>query len=80
MLRSPTGRLRLRVSAARLHMVAGAPGAARLRLRVDGGATRPVEVTRPKLHTLFDSTSYAEHTLELEAEVAGLSLYSATFG
>ncbi len=80
MLRSSTGRLRVRFSAAKLHLVAGAPQAAALRVSVDGGEPRTVEVSRPTLYTLFDGETYGEHLLELVAETPGLSLFSATFG
>ena len=80
MLRSSAGRLRVRFSAAKLHLVAGAPRAAALQVRVDGGAPRTVEVGRPALYTLLDGEAYGEHLLEFEAEGPGLALFSATFG
>ncbi len=79
-LNSSSGRLRVRFSAAKLHLVAAAPQAAPLRVTVDGEPARTVEVGRPTLYTLFDGTTYGEHVLALEAETPGLSLYSATFG
>ncbi len=79
-LRSPRGGLRLRFSAAKLHLVAAAAQTAALRVRVDGGDVRAIEVGRPTLYTLFDSDSYREHLLELETDMPGLSLFSATFG
>ena len=79
-LRSSSGRLRVRFSAAKLHLVAGAAQTAALRVRVDGAETRRVEVGRPTLYTLLDGEAYGEHLLELEAEGPGLSLFSATFG
>jgi thiol-disulfide isomerase/thioredoxin len=78
-LRSPQGGLRLRFSAAKLHLVA-APAPAPLRIRVDGGEVRVIEVGRPTLYTLLDGSLYGEHLLEVEATTPGLSLFSATFG
>ncbi|TDH60905.1 redoxin domain-containing protein [Dankookia rubra] len=79
-LRSPRGGLRLRFSAAKLHLVAGAPDPVRLGVAVDGGAARAVEVGRPTLYTLLDGTAHGEHLIELTAGTPGLSLFSATFG
>ncbi len=79
-LRSATGGLRLRFSAAKLHLVAGAPGPQSLTLRVDGGEPHVVQVERPTLYTLLDGEAYGEHLLELRTEGPGLALFSATFG
>ena len=79
-LRSPRGGLRVRFSAAKLHLVAAAPRAAVLRVRVDGGPPRTIEVGRPTLYTLLDGETHGEHLLDFEAETPGLSLFSATFG
>lgn len=79
-LRSALGGLRLRFSAAKLHLVAGAPEGARLRVTVDGGPARVVEVRRPALHTLLDGEAYGEHLVTVEADAPGLSLFSSTFG
>jgi thiol-disulfide isomerase/thioredoxin len=79
-LRSPRGGLRLRFSAAKLHLVAATPQPATLRVTVDTGASHAIEIERPTLYTLFESTGYGEHILAFEAEAPGLSLFSATFG
>lgn len=79
-LGSPRGGLRLRFSAAKLHLVAAAPRAAPLHVRVDGGTSQTIEVGRPTLYTLLDGETYAEHLLEFETETPGLSLFSVTFG
>jgi hypothetical protein len=79
-LRAPRGGLRVRFSAAKLHLVAGASQPVLVRARVDGGAERTIEIGVPTLYTLFDSDRYGEHLLELESAMPGLSLYSATFG
>ena len=80
MLRSVRGRVRVRFSAAKFHLVAAAPQPERLRVTVDGGANREIEVERPTLSTLFDGTTYGEHVLTFQTETPGLSLFSATFG
>lgn len=79
-LRSARGGLRLRFSAAKLHLVAAAPDGTRLRVTVDGAPAQAVEVGRPTLYTLLDGETYGEHLMTVEAEAPGLSLFSATFG
>ena len=79
-LRSPRGGLRLRFSAAKLHLVATAPGMAKLRLRLDGAELPALEIGEPTLYTLVDGEAYGEHVLECESDTPGLSLFSATFG
>jgi thiol-disulfide isomerase/thioredoxin len=78
--RSSHGSLRIRFSAAKLQLVASAAQPASLRVRVDGGAVGTMLIQEPTLYTLFDSKSYGDHLLELEADQPGLSIFSATFG
>ncbi len=40
----------------------------------------PWQVTRPTLYTLVDGNDYGEHILTVEADMPGLSPFSATFG
>jgi hypothetical protein len=79
-LSSPRGRVRLRFSAAKLYVIAGAPQPVPVRVSIDGGKERTIEVGMPTLYTLLDSDAYGEHLLELECTTRGLSLFSATFG
>jgi hypothetical protein len=76
----PEGRVRVRFSAAKPHLVAGSPQPAPVRISVDGVGDRAIEVGTPTLYTLFDSDDYGEHLLELQSAAPGLSLFSATFG
>jgi thiol-disulfide isomerase/thioredoxin len=78
-LRSDTGKMRVRFSAAKLHLVAGAENPRLVRFRVDGGTECTLEIGLPTMYTPLDGDSYGEHLLELEA-ASGLTLYSATFG
>ena len=80
MLRSSLGRVRMRFSAAKLYLVAGASQPAPVRVSVDGGGERTIEVAMPTLYTLLDGDGYGEHLLELACATQGLSLFSATFG
>jgi thiol-disulfide isomerase/thioredoxin len=79
-LRSSLGRVRVRFSAAKLYLVAGASQPAAVRVSVDGGGERTIEVSTPTLYTLLDGNGYGEHLLELTCATQGLSLFSATFG
>jgi thiol-disulfide isomerase/thioredoxin len=79
-LRSSHGALRLRFFAAKLHLVASAPEAATVRIRVDGQQAPAVTISWPTLYTLVDGQTYGEHILELDADTPGLALFSATFG
>lgn len=78
-LRSPAGRLRFRLSAAKMHLAASAPQPAVLRVSVDGRALAPVDVEHATLYTLLDGNDDAEHVLDVESDTPGLSLYSVTF-
>jgi hypothetical protein len=79
-LRSSGGGVRVRFAAAKMYLVAGAAQPAAVRVSVDGGEARTIEVGMPTLYTVLDGDRYAEHLLELTSATAGLSLYSATFG
>lgn len=79
-LRFSPGRMRMRYSAAKVHLVARAPEAAPVRARTGTGLWRSVEIGRPKLYTVVDGDTYGEQMLEIEVAAPGLALYSATFG
>ena len=79
-LRSGPGRMRMRYSAAKVHLVAGATEAAPVRARTGTGPWRDIEIGRPKLYTVVDGDTYGEQVLEVEAAAPGLALYSAPFG
>jgi thiol-disulfide isomerase/thioredoxin len=79
-LRSARGGLRLHFSASKLHLVASAPSPMPLKVTVDELKPTVIEISRPTLYTLFDSDSFGEHRLSIEADAPGLSLFSSTFG
>lgn len=79
-LRSARGGMRLRFSAAKVHLVASAPTPRRIQVSIDDGEPSSIEIGRPTLYTLFDGESPGEHLLSLQADGPGLSLFSATFG
>ena len=79
-LRSARGGMRMRFSAAKVHLVASAPSPTRVLVSIDGGEARAIEIGRPTLYTLFDAHTAGEYTLSLQADAPGLTLFSATFG
>jgi thiol-disulfide isomerase/thioredoxin len=79
-LRSDTGRVRVRFSAAKLHLIASAPEPAPVRVRLDRGLERTIQIGLPTLYTLVDGYKYGDHLLELECATPGLTVYCATFG
>ncbi len=79
-LRSARGRLRMRYSAAKLHLVAAAPDGVGLRIGRSDGTWRSVRVERPGLYSVVDGDTYGDEMVEIEVTSPGLSLYSATFG
>lgn len=79
-LRSNRGRVRMRYSAAKVHIVAAATDAAPVHVRSGGAAWRSIQIGRPALYTVVDGDTYAEQIVEIEAMSPGLALYSSTFG
>jgi thiol-disulfide isomerase/thioredoxin len=79
-LRSERGRVRMHYSAARLHLVAGAPDGVRLRVSRGDDSWRVVHIERPGLYTVDESGTYGDRVLHIDIMSPGLSLYSATFG
>ena len=79
-LTSDSGSIVLSFNAAKVHLVAGSSAGVDLVVRVDGGAPRRLHVDRPRLYTLFDSSDYREHSLQIDVSGLGFDAYSATFG
>jgi thiol-disulfide isomerase/thioredoxin len=79
-LGSDNGRIVLRFNAAKMHLVAGSRSPMEISVRVDGGKPTKFTVDVPRLYTLFDSSDYREHTMEIEVPSRGIDLYSVTYG
>ena len=79
-LRSPRGAMRMRFSAAKMHLVASADPPLTATVTVDGQPPKTIEIGRPTLYTLLDGEQPGEHRLTIEANAPGLTLFSATFG
>src|SRR3954453_5897879 len=60
-LLSSNGRVRVRFSAAKLYLVAGAPPPTPVRIRVDGAPESMAEISQPTLYTVLDGDRYGEH-------------------
>jgi hypothetical protein len=61
-------------------MVAGSAQPVTVSVTVDGKPQPPVMVQGSQLYTLFDSSDYGEHELELKIPKAGFNAYTFTFG
>ena len=78
-LRSDSGKVG-GFSAAKLHLIAGAPQPAPVRVRVNGGAEQTVEIGLPTLYTVFDGGSYGEHLPRARECYAQPDAIQSTFG
>lgn len=75
------GQIKLHFHSAKVHIVADSqtqPIA--IKVTVDGQAQAPVTVGPSQLYTLFNSTDYADHSLEIDIPQAGLEAFTFTFG
>ncbi len=80
-LDSATGSVQLSFDSAKLYMVAAAGASpVTLSITVDGVAQPDVTVTGSQLYTLFNSTSYTNHTAVITVTGAGFQAYTFTFG
>lgn len=76
-----TGKIRLRFTAAKVFMVAGAASPLNLEITVDGKKQPAVYVSDKKLYTIFGSESGGEHILEIFVpSQANFEAYTFTFG
>jgi thiol-disulfide isomerase/thioredoxin len=74
------GAVHLHFESGKVHMVASSTAPVTVSITVDGKAEPPVTIQGSQLYTLFDSTDYGEHELELDIPKAGLNAYTFTFG
>jgi thiol-disulfide isomerase/thioredoxin len=85
---SATGaRIIFRFRAKDVHMVAGAPAGAKMRVLQDGKPVSggdvkngEIQIHDAKRYHLIENSSFGEHTLELYIEDAGLEAFTFTFG
>ncbi len=74
------GAVALKFRAAKVFMVASSPTPVTLSVTVDGRPQPPVTVRESRLYTLFDSTDYGDHALQLAIAQPGLQAFTFTFG
>lgn len=79
-LRGSVGKIRLKFHAAKVHIVAGNRGGAKLSVTVDGKVQSDVAVKKSQLYTLFDSADYSDHTMEITITGAEFQAFTFTFG
>lgn len=77
---NPKGDIRLHFSSGKVFMVAAADHPVTLKITVDGKQQPDVTVQASQLYTLFDSTDYSEHTIDIEIPDAGFQAFTFTFG
>lgn len=76
----PGGKIKLRFSSGKVFMVAAADKPITIQIMVDGKPQPSVTVQMSQLYTLFDSTDYKEHTIEITIPDAGFEAFTFTFG
>lgn len=75
------GKIKLRFFSAKLFMVAQSQDQPLvLQIFIDGQREPDVTISESKLYTLFDSTDYAEHTVEINIPSSGFDAFTFTFG
>jgi cytochrome c biogenesis protein CcdA/thiol-disulfide isomerase/thioredoxin len=74
------GEIHLHFSSGKVFMVASANKAQTIKIVVDGVVQPSVTIQMSQLYTLFNSTDYKEHTIEIYIPSAGFQAFTFTFG
>lgn len=76
------GKIKLHFKSAKVHMVASSPkpGGQSITVKVDSYAPTVLNISTPNLYTVFDSTNYGDHVLEITIPDAGFEAFTFTFG
>lgn len=76
------GKIKLHFKSAKVHMVVSSPkaGGQSITARVDNYPARVLNISTPGLYTVFDSTDYGDHVLEVTIPKAGFEAFTFTFG
>jgi cytochrome c biogenesis protein CcdA/thiol-disulfide isomerase/thioredoxin len=77
---SGSGKIKLHFNSAKVHFVSESTTPLTVSITVDGQAQPPVTIQASQLYTLFDSTNYADHTIEIIIPNSGLDAFTFTFG
>ena len=74
------GKIRLHFSSGKVFMVASSAKPITIHISVDGIKQPDVTVNMSQLYTLFDSSIYAEHTVDIDIPDSGFQAFTFTFG
>ncbi len=74
------GKIKLRFNAGKVHMVAKSDKPTTVHITVDGQLQPDAAISASQLYTLFDSTDYANHIIEIEIPEGGFEAFTFTFG
>jgi thiol-disulfide isomerase/thioredoxin len=74
------GKIRLKFYSGKIFMVASSAKETTLQITVDGKAQPDVLVGDSQLYTLFDSTDYSEHVIDITIQDGGFEAFTFTFG
>jgi thiol-disulfide isomerase/thioredoxin len=77
---SGQGSIRLKFHAGKVHIVASSPSPAKLTISVDGKSQPVITVKNSELYTLFDSSDYSDHIIEIIIDQSGFEAFTFTFG
>lgn len=77
---SGQGKIKLKFHSGKVHLVASSENEARLAITVDGKSQPPVTVKNSQLYTLFDSSDYSDHVIEISISTHGFEAFTFTFG
>lgn len=77
-----SGKIRLHFSSSKVHMVAQSENNKPITVHVtiDGQRQPDVTISMSQLYTLFDSTDYANHIIEIDIPEGGFEAFTFTFG
>lgn len=79
-LKTGPGKIKLHFQGSKVYMVAGSPIEQSVTAKVDSFNPTIINISTPTLYTLFDSSEYGDHVLEITIPNAGFEAYTFTFG
>jgi cytochrome c biogenesis protein CcdA/thiol-disulfide isomerase/thioredoxin len=79
-LTSGAGTLAMHFHSSKVYMVASSAKPVTVKVYIDGTYYKDVTISSSMLYTLYDSNTYADHTIELQIPSAGLEAFTFTFG
>ncbi len=79
-LRSGSGTLAMHFHSSKLYMVAQSPTPVTVKVYIDGVYSKDITISGSQLYTLFDSSTYQDHVIELLIPSPGIQVFTFTFG